>query len=106
MDERTRRLAENEAQFRDVNECIGKAAAQFGGAEHVYEFVCECSHADCFERVHLTVTQYRDVRQHPARFALVRGHDVPDIEDVVASLNGTVVVEKRGEAADYVAHRR
>ena len=64
MDERARRLAENEAQFRDVNERIERAAARFGGEQHVYEFVCECSHADCLERVHLTVERYQAVRRH------------------------------------------
>ena len=34
------------------------------------------------------------------QFVVARGHDDPPLDDVVASFDGYVVVEKRGEAGE------
>ena len=106
MDERERRLTENELLFRDVNERIDDVATGFGGDETAYDFLCECSNADCARRVPLTVRQYRGIRARPLVFAIAEGHDVPEIERVVETVApGVVAVEKTGEAASIVAAR-
>ncbi|HWC32154.1 MAG TPA: hypothetical protein VG709_03415 [Actinomycetota bacterium] len=106
MDERTRRLTENELLFREVNERIDDVASGLGGEETVYEFVCECSRPDCVDRVSLTLGQYGRIRARPLLFILVDGHEVTEIERVVDTVApGVVAVEKIGDAASLVAER-
>ena len=100
---RKRRLAENQALFREVNERIGATAEAQGRDSDAYEFVCECSSLDCFERLELTVREYARVRERSQRFVVLSGHERPEIEDVVGHVGRAAIVEKRGEAADAVA---
>lgn len=102
MDTRERRLAENESLFRSINESIQEVASSLGGETHLYEYLCECSNRDCTSRISLTLSQYGDVRANPARFVLVRGHEIPDIEHVVGELPECFVVEKEDEAKRIV----
>ena len=52
MDSRDRRMAENEAFFREVNERIATKADQL--APEVPElYLCECANADCTFRIAL-----------------------------------------------------
>lgn len=100
MDAREERLAENEAMFRRVNEEIEQIARTHGsGAEHVYEFLCECSNVDCTLRVRLSSTAYEQVRDDPTQFVVAPGHELPEIEEVVFRTGGYQIVRKRGEAA-------
>jgi hypothetical protein len=101
MSERERRLARNEAVFRDVNENIQQVAEQLeGGEHHLYEYCCECANNGCNERVQLTVREYEALRGHSTWFALIDGHDLPEIETVVQRHPRYVVVEKQREAAE------
>lgn len=100
---RKRRLAENQTLFREINERIGATAEGQGTDAHVYEFVCECSSLECFERLELTVRDYGRVRERAQRFVVLSGHERPEIEDVVERLGRAAIVEKRGAAADAVA---
>jgi hypothetical protein len=101
MDERERRLAGKEAIFREVNERIQGAARGHGEDGHLYEYVCECSRTGCTELVSLTIDEYEGLRALPDRFALVAGHELPDIERIVAEVRpGTLAVEKLGAAAE------
>ncbi len=106
MDERERRIAQNEAIFREVNEGIERAHERWAGVEAApLEIVCECGYADCTQRIRLAVEQYEAVRAHPARFIVVAGHELPDVEQVVGSVDDANVVEKTGESAPFVAER-
>lgn len=100
---RKRRLAENQALFREINERIEANAETQGSDQHVYEFVCECSSLECFERFELTLAEYGPVRDRPQRFIVISGHEQPEVEDVVERHGEVVIVEKRGAAADAVA---
>jgi hypothetical protein len=102
MDEREKRLAQNETLFREVNERVEAIAAAHGDDEHVYEFYCECSNADCTLQVPVTIAGYEAVRAYPHRFLIFPGHVLPDIEDVVEQTDSWWVVEKTGEAASFV----
>ena len=62
------RLAKNEVIFRTVNEAIEQKALQMGGLDE-YEFICECSKADCFERISLTLSQYEHIRREGVRLS-------------------------------------
>ena len=97
-DVRKRRLAENQTLFREINERIGTTAEAQGEDAHAYEFVCECSNIDCFERFELRLDEYRRVRERERRFVVLSGHELPEIEVVVERLGEVLVVEKRNEA--------
>ena len=103
MDERERRLAENEALFRAVNERIEERAVALGDDGHVYEFFCECSNPECTFRIRATLVEYERVRADPARFVVKPGHDLPEVERVVVRDDAYWVVEKEDEAAEHAA---
>ncbi len=94
------RLAQNEAIFRSVNEHIREAATAQGPDEHLYEFLCECSDPSCGKRIELTLDAYERVRAEGTHFVLAPGHAEPEIERVLVSAPGHVVVEKTGVAGE------
>ena len=98
-----RRLADNEVLFREVNERVNEQAEGHGDDGHVYAYFCECSRPDCLERVHHTTAEYELIRADGARFILVSGHQIDEIENVVARLQKSVVVEKQGVAGQRAA---
>ena len=98
------RLALNEALFRDVNERIREISDSFGQKDSTYDFLCECSDAECAERVVLTAGEYEFVRADSTRFVVAKGHAMPEIESVVDQAKDHVVVEKEGAAADVAVH--
>lgn len=91
------RIARNEAVFRDVNEAI--ETGRWPGEEDApVPFRCECGRLGCSRLIDIKVAEYERVRAHPRRFVVALEHDIPDIESIVESHRGYVVVEKRGEA--------
>jgi hypothetical protein len=102
MDAREKRLAKNETLFRSVNERIEEAADPMSDDEHTFEFFCECSNTDCTFLLPMTVAEYEAVRANPRHFVVAPGHELPEIETVVAREANYQVVTKCGEAADFV----
>lgn len=102
MDSREKRLAENESLFRSINERIEQVATSAGVDQHQFEFLCECSNADCNLLLPLTIPEYEAIRKNPTLFIVAAGHDLPEIETVVLRRGPYQVVVKRGDAADYV----
>ena len=104
MDAREERLANNEVLFREINERIAEIAEPHTGSrdEHVYEFLCECSNVGCDLRLPLTLSAYEAVRQDPTHFVVAPGHELPEIESVIARTEKYQVVRKHGEAAELV----
>ncbi|MGZ8782781.1 MAG: hypothetical protein ACXWZB_04715 [Gaiellaceae bacterium] len=102
MDARQERLARNEALFRDVNERVLAVAAVHGEDDHVYEFFCECSNADCTFQLKATLAEYEAVRAHSTRFVIAPKHQMPEIEIVVEKSENWWVVEKQGEPGELV----
>ena len=101
MDERSARLAENEAVFRAANEAI-EANIGAGGSEQ-RPYLCECGVASCFERVALTREEFEAVRAYPARFFVSPGHeDLTAGEVVIEESSRFTVVEKRGDEREVV----
>jgi hypothetical protein len=105
MDPREKRLAQNEAVFRSVNERIEEIASSGPGDQHVYQFVCECSNADCNLLLPMTRAEYESVRRNPRLFLVAPGHELPEIETVVVRRGPYHIVTKRGEAGAYVEAR-
>ena len=98
-DARAERIAENEARFRDINERLrGDLQPVMEEGEPV-RFVCECGNASCREGVAVPLSDYRAVRLNPRRFAVVPGHEIPDLEAVVERHDHYLVIEKPAEVA-------
>ena len=102
--EREERVARNEALFREVNERI-RDVNENGAAASETEFVCECGDSDCMKPVRLTLSEYEEVRGNPRHFAVLPGHEVLDVEKVVASYERFAVVEKTEPEAARIAVR-
>jgi len=106
MDSRETRLARNETLFREVNERIEQAVGRMGREDaHVYEFLCECSNADCSRLLPLTIADYEAARSDPRLFIVAPGHELPEIEEVVTRTADYQLVAKQGEAAEFVTER-
>src|SRR5262245_26152391 len=88
------RAGRNEALFREVNEQLEALSGEPAGERG---FVCECSNADCTERLHVSLSVYESVRAEPRRFLLVPGHE-GEVDQVVERGDGYVIVEKEGGA--------
>ena len=93
MDARQARAVRNEALFREVNERI-KEIGRSLGVEDEAEFVCECGDDGCTTAIIVRMSEYEDVRSHPARFAVVPGHEQTDVEWVVKKNERFAIVEK------------
>jgi predicted ThiF/HesA family dinucleotide-utilizing enzyme len=87
------RVAMNEATFRKVNEGIEAGQDPAGPMT----FLCECGRLGCNKLMSLTRPEYEAVRANPRRFAIVDGHEILEVEDVVERNERYIVVEKRGK---------
>ena len=97
MTNRSERLARNEAMFRSVNERV-EEVVQPGPTEAI-DFLCECGDAECVEKITLTREEYESIRTDGAQFAIVAGHEIPAIENVVRRADRFLVVRKHPEEA-------
>lgn len=95
MDERERRIGENEALFRSVNERVRELNEAFATLTETMSIVCECGQAACMERLDVPGDTYAAVRADPHRFLVVPGHEIPDVETVVERGERWFVLEKR-----------
>jgi len=102
VDFREERIGKNEALFREVNERIGDVSS--AGAEA--EFLCECGDRDCTSPIRLTLVEYEDVRAHATHFFVIPGHEITDVESVVAENDRFFVVAKREGGPAEVAVER
>jgi hypothetical protein len=95
--ESPRRIAHNEALFREVNERLESGRWPGEGGD-VIAFRCECGELGCSRMIELDVAAYERVRADPRRFLMAPDHDIPDVETIVERQPHYVVVQKRGEA--------
>jgi hypothetical protein len=104
--ERGRRLGENEALFRRLNERIEELAeGAFDNSEKgapAWDFVCECYDKSCTERVALTIAEYEAVRTAGERSIVAPAPEHVDtsIENMIDMSSRYWVVEKTDEAAE------
>jgi hypothetical protein len=87
------RVAMNEATFRKVNEGMRTGADEAG----LLTFVCECGRLGCDRLIQMNRREYETLRQNPRRFAILEGHEILEVEDIVERHDRYVVVEKRGD---------
>ena len=83
--------------FREVNEQIEEISENFD-ADGMLDFICECAHQTCAERIAMSQTEYEALRRVPTHFAVKRGHEIEGVEEIVDSIPRYVVVAKIGIA--------
>jgi hypothetical protein len=92
LERRRERAGRNQSLFREVNERIEDLSLSAAFTS----FVCECDDDACDETLPLTLEEYEDVRSDSNRFFVAPGHQVPEVEDVVAATDRYLVVAKLG----------
>ena len=94
MNERTRRIGENEAIFRSVNEEVQALNATFSTATNTMRIVCECGTRSCTEQIEIAPEEYARVRQDTTLFLTKPGHDFPETEQVTEKAERYWIVRK------------
>ena len=94
MDERARRIGENEVLYRSVNDKVEGLNETFGVLAESMTVVCECGRLDCTEQITLDIPTYEHVRADPTHFVLIPGHEELDVETIVEEHVGYNVVRK------------
>ena len=97
---RAERVAQNESIFREQNEKLRLVFEREHAESAQLPFLCECADTRCTRVVMLSLEEYAEVREHPARFLTLHGHEEPDTETVVDEEGRYQVVEKRGRSAE------
>lgn len=94
--------ARNDAIFREANERIESYALSIDAhGDTPLPFLCECADVTCTEIVRMTAVEYEALRQYPARFTTVPGHEGDESWARVINVNHRyAVVEKLGLAGD------
>jgi hypothetical protein len=90
--------ARHQVLFRAVNEHIAELCTD-GAEVSVSLFLCECSSEACAEALEITAAEYERVRTDGARFVVLPGHQLSDLERVIEGSSRFLVVEKLGAAA-------
>jgi hypothetical protein len=101
--DRLRRVGENEALYRLVNEQIEALRAGVITSSGEFGVVCECAALDCNTQIMIQPAVYEHARAHSDHFIVLRGHQIDDIETVVEDHGGFIVIEKRPEEAKQIA---
>lgn len=92
--ERRVRIGLNESVFRAVNEQLEALADELHPELETLDLVCECGNRQCAERIAVKRDLYERVRADPLLFFVVPGHELPDVEEVVAAEAGVNIVRK------------
>lgn len=97
-DARAEQVAANEARFRQINEGVERDLRRVVTEPgELLPFICECGRAGCTAAVELTIAEYEEVRADSIRFAVLPGHEIESVEDVVKRTDRYVVVRKHPE---------
>jgi hypothetical protein len=102
-DERIRRIGENEALYRQVNERVEEINDAFGTVTGVAEIMCECGSLECSAQIKVPREAYERVRANSARFLIRPDHEFPEAEHVVERHETYAVVQKDPGPARRVA---
>jgi hypothetical protein len=103
MEERERRIGLNEAVFREANERIREVNETFATITDELVFVCECGSGTCTEKISMPPGEYEALRAEPTHFAIVPGHEIPDVEQVVGQRQDYAIVKKHKGVPRHIA---
>ncbi|MEN3343214.1 MAG: hypothetical protein V7644_2618 [Actinomycetota bacterium] len=90
--------AKQQSLFREVNDRIDEIASSFGPPEEI-AILCECADQTCIQPIRLTRPEYEALRRMPTHFAVLAGHDLPEVERVVEQNDRFWTVAKVGDGA-------
>jgi hypothetical protein len=105
VEERERRIGLNEALFREVNERLEELAQGFAHTPEKLDLICECGNASCASRIEMDREEYEQVRSDSATFAIAKGHEIADVEEIVERQKAYDVVRKTAGEAEEVAEK-
>jgi hypothetical protein len=95
MDERTRKVGENEALFRTVNEEIeGLNRGMAEISDHTLHITCECGDLLCTAPLLVPIEDYERIRADSALFFIEPGHEIRNVENVIERTLQFAVVRK------------
>ena len=94
MNDRKRRIGENEAIFRSVNEQVQGLTATLSTATDTMRIVCECGTRSCTDQFAIRPEDYGRVRDDATLFLIRPGHDLPESETVVDKTDHYWIVRK------------
>jgi hypothetical protein len=91
------RIAENEVVLREVNERIAEKTSDLeirglAVGDETSEYLCSCGRPDCDDLLRLTLTEFAEAHARDDQFVVADGHDNPEIEEIVAELDGYAIV--------------
>jgi hypothetical protein len=86
---REQRVVRTEELYKRLNEEI--ATLLDGGAR---TFLCECGNPLCNEPIELITEDLRMLHSRPGFYAIMRGHEIPDLETVVTENHHYAIVRK------------
>ena len=101
------RAARSQMTFRALNNRI-KDLGETSGSSGVLDFSCECADETCVEKIRLSAPEFRAIAQRANQFIVLRGHELPEVEDTIAQFDGfggldrVLIVSKRGAGAEFV----
>jgi hypothetical protein len=90
-------LRRNEQLARRVNERTADDVER--GAFAGPEFLCECGNATCMERLLMSLVEFEQVHSNARRFAVLHGHELPEVERIVSVTPRYSVVEKNASSS-------
>lgn len=99
-DDRIRRVGENEALYRLVNERINDLSPATTGE---FGVICECSLLACKTQIMIRPEVYEQTRARSDHFIVLRGHQLNDIETVIEDHGTFFVIEKTPAEAKRIA---
>jgi hypothetical protein len=94
VNERERRIGENESLFRSVNEQVRGISSTLSVEANTMRAVCECGTQSCLEHVELELGEYERVRADPTLFLIRPGHEFLEAEEVVSRGDRYWIVKK------------
>jgi hypothetical protein len=103
MSEHARRVGENEALFRSVNEQVHDLNQTFL-VEGMLRIVCECGEQTCIDQIDVAPSKYESVRADPTLFLIKPGHELPDFETIVDRSDTYFTVRKAAGLPEQIAH--
>jgi len=101
-DDRIRRVGENEALYRLVNERI-KGLSPGSTASGGFGVICECATLACKTQIMIRPEVYERTRACSDHFIVLRGHQLDDIETVIEDHETFFVIEKTPAEAKRIA---
>jgi hypothetical protein len=104
LDTRRERAARNQSLFREINERIDELGELWAN-DKSGQYVCECLDTTCTELVSgLCRDEYHEIRRDPTEFVVLPGHERLEVEEVLSSAPGWLVVRTLGTGRE-VAER-